>query len=260
MIKYLSILFIVILLGTELYCFENRADTSVSITADGYVFNISSTDNGFFTGSLYVTKNGSEVFRMDSTFTDYIEHKFIDLDNNGSRELLLYLHEGASPYIFHVLYIFEPSKGPMPLFYINNGDVDTTDAKNPLITVDTRLSPSVLGLWYSWYLKYNNEKLTFYKPKKNELSRLRPDYEYVNQALKDLKENNQICDDFAYSVFFEYVFICSRLSGEESQAENYFKENYKCTDKVAALKRFKETASETYKWIQDENNYIYTEY
>lgn len=237
----------------------NFADTVLEFNYYKYEITIDTRSEGFFAGSLKIKENGKPVFSMDSTFTSYIDHKFFDLDNNGKKELALYLTDGASPYIFHYLYIFDGEKGPKPLFMILNGEIDSTEKELPLITVNTRMSPAVLGLWYNWYLQYKNGRLIYFNPDKKRKQSVRPDYEFVNEALKDLKEHNQTCDDFAYDVFFEYIFLCSKIAGEENEAEEYFNKNYQCPEKVAALKKFKKYAADNLKWIQEEENYFYTE-
>lgn len=238
----------------------NAGDTSLSFKYFDYDININSNSSEFFTGRFNVSKNGTILFKMDSTFSDYADHKFLDLNKDGSDELLVYLTDGASPYVFHHLYIFDHKKGPSPLFMVQNADVDTSGSGNPLILVNSKMSPAVLGLWYSWFLEYKNGKLVYSKPDNARREQLSPNYDFVDQTLEELKKEKQICDDFAYNVFFEYLFITSKISGEESKAENYFSQNYRCEEKVKALMQFKNAAADTYSWIKEEENYNYTEY
>jgi len=258
MTKNVFLLLTVILIqwAGVVYAFST-SDTTISFKYQNYDVNISSSDKEFFNGRLSVSENGMVLFSMDSSFTDYVEHKFIDLNGDGSNEMLLYLTEGASPYVFHTLYIFDSKRGAAPLYTISNGELDTTVKSNPLIMVNSRMSPAVLGLWYSWYLEYKNDELIYHKPDKREKAQLGPNYDYVNEALADLKKENQICDDFAYSVFFEYIFITSKIAGNETEAERFFEENYKCENKIEALIRFKKYASDNYSWIKDVSNYNY---
>lgn len=258
MIKY-GFIKIFILLGLPVIIYGKTQDTVLEFTYYNYTFKIDTKQEGFFAGQLSVFKDGKIEFSMDSTFTSYVDHKFIDLDNNGKKELALYLTDGASPYIFHYLYIFDADKGAKPLFMISNGEIDSSVSGKPLVIVNSRMSPAVLGLWYSWYLEYTNGRLVYFKPDKTRKKSVRPDYDYVNEALKGLKDENQTCDDFAYDVFFEYIFLCSKIAGEETEAEEYFNKNYLCPEKTAALKKFKNYASDNYKWIREEENYTYTE-
>lgn len=237
-----------------------NADTSFSFRYYEFDVNISSSKSEFFRGRLSISEKGKELFSMDSSFTDYVEHKFIDLNGDGSNEMLLYLTEGASPYIFHFLYIFDHKKSAKPLYMLQNGEVDTSVFGKPLLSVNSRMSPAVLGLWYSWFLKYEDNKLKYIKPLDSRSSMLGPDLVNIKENLDELQKSNQVCDDFAYNVFFEYIFITSKISGEESSAERFFEENYKCENKTASLKQFKTAAAENYSWIKDEENYKYTQY
>ncbi len=261
MTKFILILFSVYaLFAVNMTYSANYADTSFSFKYYDYDVNINTSSSDFFTGQFNLSRNGKVLFSMDSMFSDYVEHRFYDLNSDGSNELMVYLTDGASPYIFHNLFIFDSKRDVKPLFMLQNGDLDTSHKQNPKLVVNSRMSPSVLGLWYSWYLEYSNGKLVYIKPDAKRKAQLRPDYEYVNEALGDLKKNNQVCDDFAYNVFFEYIFICSKISDDETAAENYFNENYLCAEKMKALKQFKKTASDIYSWIKEEENYQYFEH
>lgn len=259
MIKLLKILIFISIIAPQCYIFANTADTVIEFKYYKYVFIIDTRSDDFFAGSLKVKENGKIVFSMDSTFTSYLDHKFIDFDNNGKKELAVYLTGGASPYIFHHLYIFDIENGPKPLYMIQNGEIDTTDKELPLLMLNSKMSPAVLGLWYNWYLQYRNGKLVYFKPDKKRKHMVRPDYDFVNESLKGLKDENITCDDFGFNVFFEYIFICSKIAGLENEAEEYFNKNYKCKDKTAALKNFKRIAAENFKWIKDEENYKYSD-
>ena len=56
------------------------------------------------------------------------------------------------------------------------------------------------------------------------------------------------------------MFISYKLSGEDYLAEEFFHKNYKCDEKVKALGNFKSIASDTYSWIKNEENYLYSEF
>lgn len=261
MTKFHFILFFIIavIAGGTSYCFD-IADTSLSFKYHNYDVSISSSSAGFFAGRLSVSENGKTLFSMDSSFTNYVEHKFIDLNGDGSDEMLLYLTEGASPYVFHYLYVFDGKRGAAPLYMLQNGEVDNSVYGKPLLTVNLRMSPAVLGLWYSFFLEYSDNRLRFTDPDENRKSQLGPDLVRVKENLEDLRNSNEICDDFAYDVFFEYIFITAKISGREPEAERFFNENYQCENKVAALKKFKSAAADNYTWIRNEENYEYSDY
>ncbi len=258
MTKNVFILLTVILIqwAGVVYAFST-SDTTISFKYQNYDVNISSSDKEFFNGRLSVSEKGMVLFSMDSSFTDYVEHKFIDLNGDGSNEMLLYLTEGASPYVFHNLYVFDQKKGATPIFLLQNGEVDTSVAGKPLLSVHLRMSPAILGLWYSWFVEYKDGKLSFVRPPDGRNQQLKADLESIKQNLDELNQNNLICDDFAYSVFFEYIFLTSKIAGNETEAERFFEENYKCENKIEALIRFKKYASDNYSWIKDVSNYNY---
>ena len=258
-ILLIAVLSVVFFSAEGIYSFS-KADTSFSYRYYDYDVNISSSASEFFNGRLSISSNGKVLFSMDSTFTDYVDHKFIDLNGDGSKEMLLYLTEGASPYIFHNLFIFDHKLSPKPLFILQNGEADTSIAEKPLLTVNLRQSPAILGLWYSWYLEYSDGKLMFIRPDKQRNAMLEPDYKNIKLNLDELSRENQICDDFAYNVFFEHIFITAKISGTESKAERFFEENYKCKNKTEALIQMKNAAADTYSWIKDSENYKYFEY
>ena len=164
---------------------------------------ISSNDMSYFSGNLTVRKKGVDVFRMDSAFSSYIEHRTADLNGDGSNELLLYLSDGASPYVFNTLYIFDIKKDVKPLFMIQNGDLDTTSGVTPKILVNAKMSPSVMGLWYFWYLEYKNGKLVYWKPDEKNKVKLRPDIESIKLDMKDVYQGKESCEDYTYSVFLK---------------------------------------------------------
>ena len=160
MIKnFICILSVIIVFSiTTLY---SQTDSIVKTNIKYYDLDIevSSNVSNYFSGNLTVRKKGVDVYRMDSSFSSYIEHRFIDLNGDGSNELLLSLSEGASPYVFNMLYIFDVKKDVKPLFMVQNGDIDTTSGYSPKILVNARMSPSFMGLGYFWYLEYKNGKL-----------------------------------------------------------------------------------------------------
>lgn len=232
---------------------------NTSFSYSDYLFNITSNSNHFYTGRLDVTRNGKIEFSMDSVFTDYVEHNIIDMDDDGRKELLLSVSEGASPYVFSCMYIFDGVNGPKPQFFITNASLDTSLKEQPAINTFVRMSPAVMGLSYRWQLKYDNGSLRFKSPGKN-LFFYGPDYEEVSASLKEIWPGKVDCEDYTYAAFFDYVFINSYISGKTAEAENFFNSEYKCPDKVSSLIRFKKTANETLSWLKDEKSYLYTEY
>jgi len=261
MIKNVKLILIAFLLinCANLYS-QDDSIRNTSISYYDYVVKITSNHNRFYTGRLEVLKNGKSEFSMDSVFSDYVEHNIIDMDGDGSKELLLILSEGASPYVFSSMYLFDAKKGAKPLYFITNASLDTNVNTLPAIGTFVRMSPSIMGFSYNWQMEYHNGKLRYKSPDGKTGAVFGPDYTELKASMKEIWPQKVDCDDYTYSVFFDYIFITSRISGEMTEAENFFNSEYKCPDKVSSLIRFKNTANETLNWIKDEKNYLFSEY
>ncbi len=254
--KVLFILFIV--------CFSSFSqDDSIKDTSFiyyDYEFRLTSNNNQFFAGHLEVNKDGKKVYQWDSNFTDYISHDIIDLDGDGSKELLLSLSDGASPYVYNVLYLFDINKGIKPLYIINNGELNTSKSNEPKIGGYSRMSPSVLGLGYIWLWEYKDGKLRLLKTnEKPWILLLEPDEKGLLENLKQYEDFSEKCSDGVYNTFFETLFIQYKIAGDYSSALNFFNKYYKCPEKISALKQIKNAADDTYSWLNDENNFKYIE-
>lgn len=257
-----SLIILTVFSALNMFTVFSQSDSIKSTFIKYYSLDIEITygQEGFFNGLISVYKNGKKIYNMDSTFSDYMEHKTIDLDGNGSKELLLYLTDGASPYVFHNLYIFDIKRADKPVYMIQNGDIDTAIGKLPKIVGSSRMSPAFLGLWYNWLLDYKNNMLSLVKNDKKIRDRLSPDIGSIKENADEYYKSGNVCDDYTYNIFFENVFICYKVTGESVKAEEFFYENYKCPNKVSNLTALKKTASDIYKWISDESNYKYSEY
>lgn len=226
-----------------------------------YVITITSNKNDFFSGKLEAAKNGKVEFMMEKNFSDYSGHSLIDMDGDGSKELLLSLSEGASPYVMNALYIFDAKKGGAPVALINNADVDTSlGSPKPLITSYTKLSPSVIGMNYFWFMEYSNGGLKLYKPTDDKLKgMLKPDIESIADNLTQYEDFNEKCSDGVYNVFFEAVFIQNKIAGDDNASTKFFDKYYKCPNKKLALDQVQNSAADTYGWLNDPSNFKYGE-
>jgi hypothetical protein len=225
-----------------------------------YQFTIGSNDKAWFTGHLEVIKDGKVEFRMDSTFSEYITHDIIDMDGDGSKEMLLSLSEGASPYIYNALYVFDIKTGIKPLYVLMNADLDTTKKGEPKISGYSRMSPSVLGLGYNWLWEYKYGKLKFFKAKgKPWKSLVTPDEKGLYENLTQYEDFDEKCSDGVYNTFFESLFIQYKIAGDNSSALRFFNKYYKCPEKMTALKQIQNAANDTYSWLNDESNFRYIE-
>jgi len=194
---------------------------------------------------------------MDSVFSDYVEHNIIDLDGDGTKELL---SEGASAYLTNSMFLFDSEKGARPLYTITNASLDTSVPGKPAINTYVLMSPSMLGFGYDWQMVYHKGKLRYKSPEKKEGELLQPFYDGLKSDMKEIWPVEVDCEDYIYSLYFEYIFITSMITGEVTGAENFFMNEYKCPDKVTSLIRFKKSANETLNWIKDEKKYLFSEY
>ncbi len=224
----------------------------------GYKINITSNKDEFFTGRMEAVKNGKVQFFTDSSFSDYQWHYIGDLDGNGSNELLISVSEGASPYIYNDLYIFDIKKGIKPVYLITNADIDTTVKDEPKLNVYTRMSPSVLGLGYNWLMEYKYGKLSYFKadekPWKNSV---KPGELSILDNLNQYEDFSEKCSDGNYKLFFESLLIQSLIYGDDSKALKFIDKYYRCPDKKTAVNEIIDISAETYEYIIKEKNYRY---
>lgn len=246
----------------ELICevFPNRPHKVTVIDYYDYKITVSSNPSEFFTGHLEAVRNGKAEFIMDSNFSDYIGHDIIDLDGDGSKDLVLFVSEGASPYIYNAMYLFDIQKGIKPLYVVQNASLDTSVKGSPKIAAYTRMSPSLLGLNYNWLMEYKKGKLGFFKavdePWKNSVQ---PDVQSLLDNLTQYEDFSEKCSDGVYNTFFETLFIQYKIAGDTKSAKSFFDRNYKCAGKRMALEQIQNAAEDTYSWLNDETNFKYGE-
>jgi hypothetical protein len=243
---------------SELY---SAADSLTEVKIEYYdlIVKLRYDKNNFFTGSLEVQKKGETVFAADSIYSDYFEHSTVDLDGDGSKELLISLGTGATPYIYNDLLIFDITRSNEPLFSIQNADVVQKEKQTPKISVYVRMSPSVLGIGYNWLLEYKNKKMLFYKAEDQQwLGNVTPDEKETLETIKSFSDNSNPCGDREnYLSYYEAFLLQSKIAGDEEKGLDFFDEHYKCKSKSEALKIMKNNVSDSYKWIIDTNNYKY---
>ncbi len=216
-------------------------------------------DNHYFTGTIRVLKGGNMVFSADSIYSGYITHYISDLNGDGKNELLLSLTEGASPYINNTMLVWDISRSEKPLYQMQNAELDSNSFGRPVISMYTRMSPSLMGLGYNWFVEYRKNKLGLFPVPSGKKSYIQPDEESVLHTMKEFVQANDPCADSWYLNFFEYVMIQYKIAGDEKQGEKFFEKHYKCRDSNKFLKQIQTSADDTYSWITDEKNYQYVE-
>lgn len=241
-----------------------EGDSLKEVTIDYYHVKVklSWNTNQFFTGSIKVEKNGEIVFSDDSTFSDYADHKLIDLDGDKSKELVLIVTEGASPYIYNNMIIFDGlMRGYAPRFRVQNADIVEKENELPKILAYTRMSPSVLGLGYHWLLEYKQGKLNCFTAKGTLWQKdVTPDIKGTEENLKQYEDAGFTCEDSNYLTFFESVLMQGQISGDITEALDFFKKRFNCasTANSTAMVELQKRIDQVYFWINDHKNYLYS--
>jgi hypothetical protein len=232
---------------------------NVNISYYEFELKLEYNDNHYFTGTLREYKSGSLVFSADSFYSAYVSHYYSDLNGDGKDELMLSLTEGASPYINNTMLVWDVTRSDKPVYQIQNAEFDSNSFGKPVLSMYTRMSPSLMGVGYNWFLEYRKNKLALYSPPGDKKRYIEPDEESVLHTMKEFVEKNDPCADSWYLNFFEYVMIQYKIAGEEKLGEKFFEKHYKCRDSGRFLKQIETSAEDAYSWLTDEKNYLYTE-
>jgi hypothetical protein len=241
-------------------CFaQNDSIKTVEIEYYGSVIKLEYNDNHYFTGTIRQYKNGDLVFKADSIYSGYIAHYLSDLNSDGKDELLLSLTEGASPYITNTMLVWDNNRSDKPVYQMQNAELDSSSFGKPVISLYIRMSPSLMGLGYNWFLEYRKNILALYPAPADKKMYIEPDEESVLYTMREFVETNDPCADSWYINFFEYVMIQYKISGNSKLGEKFFEKHYKCKESGRVLLQLQNNADDTYSWITDEKNYIYTE-
>lgn len=225
-----------------------------------YKIAINSNPKEYFTAHLESVKDGKVVFETDSTFSDYLWHRVIDMNDDGTDELVLAVSEGASPYIYNLIYIFDASKGAKPLGQIYNGSLDTTVKGEPKIAAYTRMSPMLLGLGYNWLVEYKNGGLKYFDAEGTPWKKtVKPDVSSLLENLTQYEDFSEKCSDDNYKSFFESYLIQAQIYGNEDAALKFIDKYYKCPDKKNGKQQIIDVSAETFEWLTNPATYKYAE-
>lgn len=216
-------------------------------------------DFHYFTGSLKESRNGNVVFSADSFYSGYVSHYLADLNGDGKNELLLSLTEGASPYVENTLLVWDITRSDKPVYRLQNAELDSNSFGRPVISVYTRMSPSLMGLGYNWFLEYRRNVLMLYPVSADKKRYVQPDEESVLHTMKEFIDKKDPCEDSWYLNFFEYVMIQYKISGDDKLGEKFFEKHFKCKESGRVFQQLMNSSADTYSWITDEKNYLYAE-
>lgn len=176
------------------------------------------------------------------------EYRLIDLNGDGSDELILNGYVGMSPYfLFGNGYIIDKTKSYLPLYEIQNLDLQSIDSVNKILTIIEKESPAVLGLWNIYHVKYNGE-LELVPYVSDEFYDMLSDenYQTIMQNHKEMSPDDDICKNSPLSPtmeeFYSYywravenVFYNAYINNVFYLAEAWFLKHNNCPDKNKIL-------------------------
>ncbi|MDQ3021811.1 MAG: hypothetical protein M3R36_14755 [Bacteroidota bacterium] len=252
-----SKLYVFIIISLHIFFSNTNSFSQVSndsfskvITAEDYTITLKNNDENFFSGSINVKdKNDVTVCSADSIFTRYNWDTLIDLNNDGSKELIIDLATGATMYDYNMFLIFDFSKNSIVPFEIHNAGLISYLDPVPKIVTNVRLSPSALGAGYSFSLVYNNSKLVLESDvnASNVLRSLeQKDSEYLELIEEYKKLFDECGEDSEIYIYYESYVMQQKILGQEDKGWEFFDKYYKCKDKEKVKTELKRNVQDSY--------------
>lgn len=259
--RVLILLTVFFISQTKLFSQNEKGEFRKDLFIGNYTFLITNSEVDYFTGSITITDRitNLEVFKADSFFTGFISDSLIDLDKNGTDELVLWLSTGATIYDFSMNLVFDFDNIANPV-QIQNAELLCNVDSIPKITSNVRLSPAFLGAGYSYSLKYDNGKLIADTNinKSKTLKLLAEKQDESISLITEYKSSEKNCEnDNEYLVYFEAFITQQKIFGMESTGWEIFNKYYKCKNKKAVKKILQKAVNENFNIIKDFNNYIF---
>lgn len=215
---------------------EGIADEDGIITTDIIIID---KNTGKTLGNLTDEINKNE---NNTGFQFVNEYRLIDLDKDGSDEMLLNCFVGASPYyIFGITYLIDKKINYLPVYAIQGLTLNDIDSLNMIMRVSEKESPAVLGLWNEYYVKYAKGNLELVKSLERLSSEMFNDQLYGDFIT--FSESENICETFKiyksgnseYNGYFwraiENFFNNCYLTGDEKRVYDWFTTYCPCADK-----------------------------
>ncbi len=232
------------------------------INVDSYRIFLTYNDNAFFTGSLEIfDKYNNSVFYADSFYTQYNSDTVIDLNAEGSRELILDLSTGATMYDYNMFLIFDLSKKYIEPFEIHNAQIVTGIDEQPKIESEVRLSPNYLGAGYAYSLKYEDGKMILETdPSESKVLKSldMKERDILEQIEGYDSETDECSEESQVQVYYEAYITQKKILGQESKGWKFFDSHYKCKDKKRVKEDLKKIVYENSKYISDPLNYKFS--
>ena len=250
-IKRNFLIIIVLLYSNGLFAQSDSVFKKEIIAGDYKVF-LTNNESEYFTGSIKVVDiDNNTVFSADSFYSGYSWDTLIDLDKNGTEELILDFTTGALIYDYNMILIFDLSKDHKSIipFEIHNADLDTKTDDRPKIVSNVRLSPSVLGAGYTYSLKYENGKpvLEDDMEKSKVLKSFDSDEIEEQYMISDYKKELDECaEDSNILVYYEACLMQQKILGQEERGWEFFDSSYNCKDKTKVRAELKNLVNENY--------------
>ncbi|MBK7160719.1 MAG: hypothetical protein IPH77_19800 [Ignavibacteria bacterium] len=195
------------------------------ITADSYRIFLTYNDNSFFTGSVEIfDRYNNSVFYADSLYTHYNSDTVIDLNADGSRELILDLSTGATMYDYNMFLIFDLSKKHIEPFEIHNAQLVNGIDEQPKIESEVRLSPNYLGAGYAYSLKYEDGKMILETdPSESKvLKSLDLNERDILEQIEGYESETDVCsEESQIQVYYEAYITQRKFSDRKARAGSF---------------------------------------
>lgn len=247
-----SILFI--FTTSNLFSQDQKDEVRKDIFADEYKINLINNEADFFTGCINITdKNNNIVFNADSIYSRYNWDTLVDLNNDGSRELILDLGTGATMYDYNIFLIFDFSDSLLSPLVVHNAELKTDIDITPKILSHIRLSPSVMGAGYSFSLKYESRRLILENDIKESavLKSLDTDSKEDLHLIKEYSEAFDECaEDSEVKIYYEAYIMQQKILGQEEKGWEFFNKHYKCKNKNKVKAELKENVDQSYSFLK----------
>lgn len=225
------------------------------ITAGEYRVYLTNNEYDFFTGSIQIAdKYNNTVFYADSIYSRYNWDTLIDLNNDGSKELILDLSTGVNMYNYNMYMIFDLKKKSFEPFEIQNADIVLNIDEVPKIISYVRLSPAVMGAGYTYSLKYDGSKFILENDisKSEVLKSLDPKESDEFDFIRQYEEGFDECDsDSEIKIYYEAYLTQQKILGQEEKGWEFFDKHYKCKDKNTLRTELKKTVEENYNYLKN---------
>lgn len=238
-----------------LFSQDQKDEIRKDILAGEYKISLINNETDFFTGCILITdRDNSPVFKADSIYSRYNWDTLIDLNNDGSKELILDLSTGVNMYDYNMYLIFDLKNKSFEPFEIHNADLVKDTDEVPKIISYVRMSPAVMGAGYTFSLKYDGNKFNLENDisKSKVLKSLDPlesdEFDFIRQYEEGFDE----CEsDSEVKIYYEAYLIQQMILGQEEKGWMFFEEHYKCKNKKSMRAELKKTVEENYNYIMN---------